>query len=479
MRLTNLALLSTGLLFALFACRGGGDSGDDAPMPDAPPSGPVTIMQIQNEAMPVGTAVEVRGVVVTAIDTYGERTGDFFVQDPAGGAFSGIKVFAAPVDQVAALAVGDVVDITNAEKDEFALTSDTSNPPRKVTELKGAAGGMMTVTKKGAGTVPAPAAVDAKAIAAMTKAEREAEWEKWEGVLIKVTNARQHAAKRAFDNTAPGDDAYEFRITGVARVQSGLAALNDDSAFGVCYESITGIGDYFFNDLVLPRAPADIVSGGSGCNPMTTSIVMTQTGTNTEVADLTNVVVTAVDLLGDKTKGYWVADNAQGALNNGVYVFTGETIPTGIAVGATINLQSAVDEFDRGSNGGPPMGDTITQLVSATHTAVSTGAAVLPLTATAAQVSDIGATGEAYEGVYVQLLNVKVTNANAGAGKVELTDNAGGKVIMDNDIFEWTAPLVNKCYSSLSGIMNVQIFDNIRTLNPRNTLDFVDGAACN
>ena len=64
MRLTNLAL-STGLCFALFACRGGGDGGDDTPMPDAPPGGAVTIMQIQNDTMPVGTAVEVRGDVVT------------------------------------------------------------------------------------------------------------------------------------------------------------------------------------------------------------------------------------------------------------------------------------------------------------------------------------------------------------------------------------------------------------------------------
>src|SRR5688572_19326053 len=122
-RLANLALLSTGLVFALVACRGGGGDdtqGDDTPPQDAPPGGSVKIKDVQNDTMPVGTAVEVRGVVVTALDNFGNRTGDFFVQDPEGGPFSGIKVFGAPLDQVATLQVGDVVDITNAEKDEFA-----------------------------------------------------------------------------------------------------------------------------------------------------------------------------------------------------------------------------------------------------------------------------------------------------------------------------------------------------------------------
>jgi hypothetical protein len=91
MRLIKLALLST---LALTACRGGGDdSGDDTPMPDAPPGGSVKVKDVQNTAMPKGTAVELRGVVVTAIDQYGDRTGDFFVQDVEGGAFSGVKVF--------------------------------------------------------------------------------------------------------------------------------------------------------------------------------------------------------------------------------------------------------------------------------------------------------------------------------------------------------------------------------------------------
>src|SRR5687767_6157102 len=144
MRKTHLVAALLGL--SLIACRGGGGGGgdDDDDQPDAPPvGGDVTIQQIQDDAMPEGTAVELDGVVVTAIDTFGARTGDIWVQEPGGGEFSGIKVFGAPLDVVATLAIGDIVDISNAEKDEFALTTDMTG--RTVTEIKGAAGGMMSV----------------------------------------------------------------------------------------------------------------------------------------------------------------------------------------------------------------------------------------------------------------------------------------------------------------------------------------------
>ena len=486
-RLAHLSLLSTGLVLALFACRGGGNGddtpGDDTPMPDAPPGGSVKVKDVQNDAMAKGTAVELRGVVVTAIDTYGDRTGDFFVQDAEGGAFSGIKVFGAPVDQVAALQVGDVVDITNAEKEEFALTADTSG--RTVTELKSPEGGMMTVTKKGTGTAPAPEVVDAKMIAALDKTAREAEWEKWEGVLIKVVNARQLAEPRTFDNMPPiSPDSYEFRITGIARVQSALAELNQDAAFGVCYDSIIGVGDYFFSDLVHPRATTDIVSGGTACNPMPTTVAEVQTMAGAELADLTNVVITALDNVGT-SKGFWVADNMQAAVNTGVLVFLGTTaIPADYTVGATVNIQGAVTEFDLGSMGNPPVGNTLTEIDSlATPLPAATGnvGAPLPLAASVTDVNHID-NSEQYEGVLVRLTGVKITNAALGQGKVELSDNAANKVTMDDDAFLYGTQTMNTCFATLTGVMSVNVFDDVRTINPRNAQDMVvdaTAAACN
>jgi hypothetical protein len=481
MRTTTLALL--GLALSLAACRdkSGGDrpdagvDPDGAPPVDTPNQG-VKIMDIQNDAMPPGTAVKVKGVVVTMIDMYGSRTGDLFVEDPAGGPFSGVKIFGAPLDQVAMLAIGDIVDIDGAQKDEFAITGDTSG--RKVTELKPVSSGSMMITKKGAGTVPAPAMVDAAAISLLDAAGRNAEWEKWEGVLITVKNARQTGAFRTFGGGAL--DQTEFRISGFARVQSAFAQLPASNAFGTCYESITGIGDYAFNDLVLPRSTADVVFGGTGCRPMATTVVDAQTQVKPEAADLATVYVTARDDVGT-SKGLWVADSLTAAINDGVYVFTGSTLAAELVVGATVKVQGTVDEFDTAPAGMTATGDTVTEVTNGTVALIAAPGATLPtpLVVDPATLSDIGAAGEAYEGVLVQVTTVKVTAAQVN-GKYELTANDGSKIIMDDESWVPAAPLtVDTCYASVTGVMHVQVIDNIRTINPRGLTDLVVGTGCN
>lgn len=478
MRITTLALLGLGL--SLAACRGNDNNGDDdpGPQPDAPnpdSSMPteLRVQDVQAASMAEGTAVTLKGVVVTAIDAFGSRTGDLWVQDPAGGPFSGIKVFGAPVEQLAMLVPGDLIDIGGAQKDEFAINGDTSG--RAVTELKPAATGTMTLTKKGTGTVPAPVTVDAVAIAAMDKAGREAEWEKWEGVLITVVKARQIAALRSFGDMAV--DQTEFRITGIARVQSSLVGLPASNAFGVCYDRITGIGDYAFNDLVIPRSADDLRDAGADCRPFATSVVDVQSATNPELTSLTNVFITARSKDG---KSIWVADSLAGAVNNGVFVFTNTALAATFAIGAKVNVQGLVEEFDTAPSGMQPMGERVTEVTGGTPVLVEAPGATLPtpVVVSAATLSDIGAGGEAYEGVLVQAATVKVTAVQAN-GKIELTANGGTKLIMDDDSFSPTdAPTVGTCYASVTGVMHVQLIDNIRTINPRQAGDLVVGAGC-
>jgi hypothetical protein len=476
MRIKILALLGLGL--SVVACRdpkGGGDGGDGGIDPDAAlvdtARGDVRIKDIQNDSMPSGTLVSVKGVVVTAIDKFGATVGDMFVQDPAGGPFSGVKVFRPPVEQVASLEVVDLIDIVGAQKEEFALSGDNSG--RKVTELKSVTGGQaMRITKTGTGAVPAPPVVDAAALSMMEKAAREAEWEKWEGVLITLVNARQIAAQRSFGSMSP--DQTEFRISGIARVQSVLAKLPDTNVFGVCYDRITGIGDYAFNDLVLPRSTTDVVEGGTGCRPLSMSAADAQTQTSPEAADLTNIFVTARDDIGT-SKGIWVADSLAAAPNNGVFVFTGSTLAANLTIGATVRVQATIDEFDS-----TPPGETVTEVTGGTPVFVAApGALPTPVVVAPGILSDIGAPGEAYEGVLVQVNTVKVTQS-LNDGKFELTANDNTKIVMDDESFAPpTAPAVGTCYGSVTGVMHVQGTDNIRTINPRMLTDLVVDVGCN
>lgn len=249
---------------ALCACRSDDtNTGDDAG-PDAP-GGSVRIQDVQNDSMAAGTPVALSGVVVTAIDAYGAKTGDIWVQDPAGGPFSGIHVFGAPLTAVSSLAVGDIVNIAGAQKDEFALTSDTSG--RTITELKAVSGGMMSVTKTGSGAVPAPVVVDALAIGQKaTQAERDAEWEKWEGVLVTVNNISVLSAVSQIGGTTPDPLLKKFDVTGQLVLESALSAFPTTGlGKNACLASATGVVDYFFDYLLYQRATTDVMTGGTGC----------------------------------------------------------------------------------------------------------------------------------------------------------------------------------------------------------------------
>lgn len=449
--MNRIAYLACALGLALVGCRDNGGGGDDDPNPDGPPGGTeVTVQEVQADAMPSGTQVTLKGVVVTAIDSYGNRTGDLWVQEPGGGEFSGVKVFGAPLDQVALLQPGDLVDITNAQKDEFALMEDMSG--LKVTELKPVDGGTMSITKTGTGTVPAPATVDAKAIAALpTRAERDAEWEKWEGVLIRLTNARQLGAISTFGST-PGPDSTEFRATSFVRVQSALVELPVTSVAGTCYDGITGIGDYFFNWILAPRTAADLVGGGSGCNPMAESISALQTAsTPPEMVQLTDVYVSALSF---NKKHLWLTTSLTAAPNEGVYVYRGSsaaTLPTDVVVGARVSVIGSAEEFD-GLNGG----DTITQVTTPTIT-VTAPPTTPPVPVTGVSVSGMD---ENYESVLVTLTNVKVNMVGSGSDYIaDLAQYPGNLAFKaDDDIYRIVAGDANACWASVTGLWSYNGF---------------------
>src|SRR5689334_19888871 len=84
--------------------------------------GGATIYEIQMEVIPADTDVEVFGVVVTAV---GMNPSRFWAEEPGGGEYSGILVFAGMQGDalgVADLQIGDVVDITGTVVEYFDLT---------------------------------------------------------------------------------------------------------------------------------------------------------------------------------------------------------------------------------------------------------------------------------------------------------------------------------------------------------------------
>lgn len=524
------------------ACRdtGGGDDTQADARVDAPGVG-VTIQDVQSDTMVPGTPVDLRGKVVTAIDTFGARTGNFWIGEEGGGAYSGVLVFGAPVEQVALLTVGDKVDITGAEKTEFALTSDTSG--RTTTELQPVNGGAMTVTKVGTGTVPEPTVVDALAIGLMDQAGRDAEWEKWEGVLIKVQNVAALNDVRYIRSSTAADDCTfrEFEVAGGLRVDSSLAAIPgsptandecmDDTADlvsrGDCLAAITGIGDYFFNYKILPRATSAIETGGTGCVVentaemcsdtidndgngfidcadfscqvfpqcvTSTTVEMIQTGAVpvNALVTLDDVIVTAVSF---NRRHLWVSDTAAAAVNKGIYVFRGGStspdIDPAIMVGDHVSIAGGkVSEFGTapntiteitppGGGGGPP----VVTIVAGSTRATVTPVADAPIATLVDRVN-----GEPYEGVLVELRNVRV------AGPIEdmtvppatfptfQRPLAIGSTAFeaDDDVYRMTTETTGTCYASVVGVWHYNTFsdtDNWVFL-PRSAGDFTAGGVC-
>jgi len=512
------------------ACRGNSNNNNNNPTPDGPPgpgsdTGPamIHIQDVQSDTMLPGTPVELHGVIITAIDTFGTRNGDLWVEEPGGGAFSGVHVFGTPVMQVVNLSVGDIVDITGAKKTEFAINSDTSG--RTVTELQALTSGSMAVTKTRAGTVPAPVVVDALAIGQKTpQSARDVEWEKWEGVLITVNNISALSAPSCITSGGVCADAtfQSFSVTGVAKAESSLVGFPTPTVkSGDCFASMTGVVDYVFDYLIYPRTAADMVTGGTSCPPPETanrcsdgvdndgngfadcmdlgcevgpnawlgascspadatcgcsanlavgaSANKVNTGTTGPVL-MNSVYVTAVG-----PKGFWVADATTAAPNGGVFVFI-NAAPT-VSIGQQLDhVQGLAGPFNGSKAAGTK---SVVEITSPTvGTAIATGATFTPISNSTATILADLTNGAPFAGSLVQLQNLKVKTVTTHL--VTLVDNSNATITMADGAlatFGGTAPTVGDCYSSLTGVMDFNTFNTpqVRTINPTVVADIVKG----
>lgn len=513
MKITKSLVVGALLGMSLFACRSGSGNGatPDASSDGGTDSGDGTmhIQDIQNDSMAPGTAVELHGVIVTAIDSFGTRLAqDMWVEEPRGGPFSGIHVFRPPITTLAKLAVGDIVDITGGIKSEFKINGDTSG--RSVTEVQAPSGGMLTVTKTGTGEVPAPQVVDALEIGQKAQAERDAAWEQWEGVLITVSNVFAFGQPSCITSQGVCTDPtlQKFSVTGDLVVESALAGMPDTGlAADACLTGVTGVVDYVFDYLIYPRSTAEIGVGGSGCPAKestvaacgdgidndgngfkdcedngcvvgvstcrsVSTIASIQATTPTAPVELQNVYVTAVAA---NRKSLWVSTDVVAAKGQGVFVFRSSTAPdldAGVVPGAKVSVIGTVTEFNDDTAGG-----TLTE-VNGLQVAVATDSPTPPVaptpvtTETATTLLD-AANAKGFESVLVTLTDVKITALGAVANGSVATATQGGKTFgLGSDALVLTNTDLG-CYASITGLWtNLEAAGSAVTTKP-NAFGFI------
>jgi len=492
MRSSRIALLSS-LIVASVACRSSssnstadGSGGGDA-------AAFVKIQDIQSDTMPVGTKVSVQGVVVTAIDNYGAKTGDIWVEEPEGGAFSGVHVYNAPVAIVATLSVGDIVTITGGVKAEFALASDTSG--RTLTEIEPPMGGMLGMTKTGTGTVPAPQVIDALAIGQMSDPARSNEWEKWEGVLVTMTNVSALSVPTCVGSACSDPLLQNFGITGVAKAESSLAAFPTGIARDQCLASLTGVVDYFFDYLVLPRSTTEVMTGGTACpasenshalctdsldndgngyldcgddNCMINDVATCDTTRTIAAINMaasaptggTRLVSVRISAIASNGQDFWVSDNSASGQYQGIYVYGGgQALPTGAVVGKGVNMIVKSSDYNNDTTGNALREVEALTVMPTGGPPGSMNPLVDPPIASIT-------TDMSYVGVLMQFSHVKLTMvanpANYNIAQVTFQSTAV-EVTAPIHVMTPTAPT---CYATLTGIWTYDVFNNVFAFAP-------------
>lgn len=418
----------------------------------------VTIFQITDGTEVEGTLVELTDVIVTAVDGYGQYTGDMFVQESKGGPGAGLKLYRpARIDggDISDLKAGDHVKVVGAIK-YFTPTggfNDTKHPKKiHIKELEKA-----QITRLGPGAAPTPVVLTAKDITDDPTAEG------YESMLVQVKDVK----------VTEGVNSYgEIKVTGNLAVDDDLYPAANKK--GDCI-SVTGVSVYFFAYKVNPRSAADIGTG-TGC-PVTKTVKISDIQDTTSANHPKNGddvivtgVITAVDsakYTATKFKGFWIQEEGAGGPYKGIYVYhqwdsSSTLIPK---EGDKIELNATYTEYN-----------TLSELSYADWTVKGTAAVPAPVDVAAADVATGGSKAEEYEGVLVKVGSFKVDGYVQTTGSspkdIGLKDNTS-KLEVGSDLFDFMSskPTVGTTYTSITGVMTS--YKDKFTLLPRKAADLV------
>ena len=450
MSISTLRLLPGWLALSLLLCAGGAvglsgcnvtpgddDDDDDATDDDDDDDG-VSIYDLQQDGFEEDAYVTLEGVIVT---TYPCSDG-FFVQEPEGGAYSGLYVYAYTdaLDQLEVVP-GDIVTVSGTMSEWYEMTEMTLS-------------NIADIEITGATDAPAPEVIDISDLQSGDSAEP------WESVLIQTSGTV----------TAGTDNYGEWAVDDVVVDDMCYAA---DPGVGTPVNAIVGVIDYAWDNWrINPRMEEDL-DLGEAPPPETVTIYEIQEGDVPEgPVTVENVVVTSglVEPYSScEWSGFWAQESAGGAYSGIMIAFLVADFGSfDVAVGDTVNITGTYSEFY----------DLSEITVAAPEDIEVTGSGPAPAPTDFDDPCAIDY--EAYEGVLI--------NLQASMGPIEVTaeiDEYGefqvNSCLQVDDVFfendscgtdiETPDPPMGTYLTALTGVMNYTY--SVYKLEPRSLDDFV------
>ena len=421
-----------------------------------------TIADVKTKKVAIGTAVSIKGVTVSAVDTAGKYTGDVFVQDPAGGPNSGLQLFGRPVLTGGGLSSdlrpGDTVDVVG-EVVYFEGPSTSKFDGRVVVQLKNAA-----ITKTGVGTAPEPKVLTVAELMDKTGAEA------WSEMLVRVKGLQTPASSV--------DKNGQYRMVGGAEIGTDL--FEHVPTANRCVD-VTGIVLFFYQHRIHPRDATDITDSSECVAPVDATIQQLQKADEpnhpaAKAAVKVEGIVAAIDdkPASDGTrKGFWLQQSTTAAPWQGIYVYhqwkDGGALAVP-AIGTKVVVTGLFDEYYE-----------LSQISEVLEIVAKPDAAVVPVPVAvdAAEIGTGAASFEQYEGVLVSISNVSagksIDNGKTGADLYSFGFTlAGVELDIKNDLYEFTgatAVAEGTQYTTVTGVVHWS-FDRA-ILMPRSAADLV------
>jgi hypothetical protein len=241
----RLVLISLVLSLFLTACPGRDDDDNENSVNNVTTGDTVSMLQdpANSKFLDDGDAVDLKDVVVTAIDNYGDFTGNFWVSDPDGGAYSGVVVYNYDTTSqwFIDLKVGDIVNVSGV-KDEYSYEDPQTGEAQFEDRLTEVVESLVSI--RGSGTPVTPTVIPGSDLLSVATGEQ------WEGVLVTINNVR-------VSEVGERSGRFEVSLGGSTKAQDDIYDITSTTE-GVCLSKLTGVVSYFFDYYLVPRDAGDI-----------------------------------------------------------------------------------------------------------------------------------------------------------------------------------------------------------------------------